>query len=125
MVTIRATAGDVPITSGVHVAASSKDFAPTLAVGTRSRGCAGLAVPPVLTESDRASDSGTAITRTASAVIGTCRVAVASTTVGHARSRSSGTTVGRSVCGNRVRASSRHNYRLSKRYVSFISQSTA
>ena len=42
MVTIRATAGDVPITSGVHVAASSTDFVPTLAVGTRSRGCAGL-----------------------------------------------------------------------------------
>ena len=42
MATTRATAGDVPITSGVDVAISSTDSAPSSAVGTRSRGCAGL-----------------------------------------------------------------------------------
>ena len=42
MATTRVTAGDAPITFGVDVAISSTDSAPGSAVGTRSKGCAGL-----------------------------------------------------------------------------------
>ena len=58
MVNIRATAGDVPITSGVDMAVSSTDFAPNLAVGTRSRGCA-----------DLVSEAGREITATSTSLI--------------------------------------------------------